>query len=343
MAITIKDVGKEANVSPSTVSRVLANHPKISEETKRKVREAMEKLGYHPNLQARSLVVKSANAIGIVMPHSAESMLENPFFPEVIRGISLKARENKYGIYLTTGAEEEEIYQEVVQMVQGKRVDGIILLYSKKNDKVMDYLVKVKFPFAVIGRPYSNAEQITYVDNDNISITKQITEYLINMGHQHIAFVGANMEMVFTIDRLEGYRQALEQANIPFDESIIIYDKEMKVNAKKQFQQLLQKDVPPTALVVADDFVAIELISYAEEWNISVPEDISIVGFNNIIVAKHIKPSLTSIDINIYQLGIEAADCLIDNMKNSDSLPKKMIIPAKMVERKSCSPIPNIL
>jgi DNA-binding LacI/PurR family transcriptional regulator len=111
------------------------------------------------------------------------------------------------------------------------------------------------------------------------------------------------------------------------------------LNAKKQFQQLLKKEVPPTALVVADDFVAIELISYAEEWNISVPKDISIVGFNNIVVAKHIKPSLTSIDINIYQLGVEAANCLIENMKNPHALPKRMIIPAMMLERKSCCPI----
>lgn len=142
MAVTIKDVGKLANVSPSTVSRVLANHPKISDETKRKVREAMEELGYHPNLQARSLVVKSTKTIGIVMPNSTERVLENPFFPEVLRGICLEARKSQFGIYLTTGATEEEILQEVIEMVQGKRVDGIILLYSKTNDQIMDYLLQ---------------------------------------------------------------------------------------------------------------------------------------------------------------------------------------------------------
>ncbi|MFT8320125.1 MAG: LacI family DNA-binding transcriptional regulator [Bacillus sp. (in: firmicutes)] len=342
MSVTIKDVGKEANVSPSTVSRVIANHPKISEETKIKVREAMEKLGYHPNLQARSLVVKTTNIIGIVMPHSAELLLENPFFPEVLRGISLKARKNKYGLYITTAGAEEEIYQEVVQMVQGKRVDGIILLYSKTNDKVMDYLVNVSFPFTVIGRPYTNSENITYVDNDNISITKQITEYLINLGHQHIAFVGANNETVFTIDRLEGYKQALKQADIPIDGALIIHDQKLKENSKMVFQVLMQQDMPPTALVVVDDFVAIQLISYAEECNISVPNDISIVGFNNIMIAKYIKPSLTSVDINIYQLGVEAAQCLMEIIKYPDNLPKQITIPAKMIKRKSCCSMERI-
>lgn len=336
VAVTIKDVGKVANVSPSTVSRVLANHPKISEATKRKVREAMEKLGYHPNLQARSLVVKSTNTIGIVMPNSAELALENPFFPEVLRGISLKARESHYGIYLTTGASTDEIYQEVVQMVQGKRVDGIILLYSKTNDYIMDYLLKEQFPFTVIGRPFINAERITYVDNDNIYITKQITDYLLGLGHTRIAFVGANMEMVYTIDRLQGLQQSLEQAEVSFDERFVVYDTQLKNGMKEQFSKLLQDPHPPTAIVAADDFVAIELISYAEDLKIAVPEDISIVGFNNIIIGKYIKPSLTTVDINIYQLGVEAAKYLLQLLKEDDFVPRRITVPAKIVERKSC-------
>lgn len=336
MAVTIKDVGKVANVSPSTVSRVLANHPKISEATKRKVREAMEKLGYHPNLQARSLVVQSTNTIGIVMPNSAELALENPFFPEVLRGISLKARENHYGIYLTTGASSEEMYEEVVQMVQGKRIDGIILLYSKKNDPIMDYLLKEQFPFTVIGRPFINGERITYVDNDNVFITKQITDYLVSLGHEHIAFVGANMEMVYTIDRLAGLQQSLEQAEISFDESLIVHDNQLNNRLKEQFHELLKGEYPPTAIVAADDFAAIELISYAEELGIAVPEDISIVGFNNIMVGKYTKPSLTTVDINIYQLGVEAAKCLFELLKEEDFLPRRITVPAKIIERKSC-------
>lgn len=339
MGVTIKDVGKLANVSPSTVSRVLANHPKISDETKRKVREAMEELGYHPNLQARSLVVKSTKTIGIIMPHSTERVLENPFFPEVLRGICLEARKSQFGIYLTTGATEEEIVQEVIEMVQGKRVDGIILLYSKTNDQIMDYLLQNKFPFTVIGRPFQNAERISYVDNDNVYITKEITEYLIGLGHREIAFIGANMEMVFTIDRLFGYKQALKENGIEFQKNFIVYDKDLNGQVKEKILELLNQVKAPTAFVVSDDFIAIELLSYAEELQISVPKDLSIVAFNNITTGKYMKPSLTSVDINIFQLGVEATKCLLEEIKYPQSLTKRITVPAKMIERSSCSAI----
>ena len=149
MAVTIIDVAREANVSPSTVSRVIADSPRISAQTKRRVREVMERLKYYPNFQARNLAAKSTNTIGVIMSHSTSLAFQNPFFPEVIRGICSSAHSNQYGIYLSTGGTEEEIYKEVVSMVQGKKVDGIILLYSRVNDRTMAYLKEVKFPFTI--------------------------------------------------------------------------------------------------------------------------------------------------------------------------------------------------
>lgn len=337
MAVTIKDVAKVARVSPSTVSRVIADNPRISEETKKRVREAMIELGYHPNFQARSLAVKSTQSIGIIMPNSATKVLENPFFPEVLRGISQVAREDRYGIYLSTGATQEEIFEEVVQMVQGRRVDGIILLYSKTNDTVMNYLLEEDFPFTVIGRPYNNAERITHVDNDNIYATKQVTKYLIDKGHKRITFIGLNPEVVFTIDRMEGYKQALQEAGIPFNEQLVVQESSLKEGGVEAAKEFLLANEPPTALVVTDDFVAIELMSYAESINIRVPEDISIISFNNIMLTNHMRPPLTSVDIDIFQLGLEAASCLIEKIKNPTILPKRLTIPATMIERKSCA------
>ncbi|MCF6138019.1 LacI family DNA-binding transcriptional regulator [Pseudalkalibacillus berkeleyi] len=339
MAVTIKEVAREANVSPSTVSRVISNHPGISENTKKRVRKAMKELGYHPNLQARSLVGKSTQTIGIVMPNSATQALQNPFFPEVIRGISLKACENMYGVYLTTGKTEEETYEQVVAMVQGRRVDGIILLYSRTDDRLMQYLLAEQFPFTVIGRPYKNAEHMTYVDNDNIHITKRITEHLIQNGHEHIAYIGTNMDFVFTIDRMEGYKQALSDAGIPFDEKYIIDDAQIKKEGKEGILKFLEDTAPLTAIVVADDILAIELLSYTEALNLSIPENISMISFNNILLAEYTKPALTTVDINIFQLGFEAASCLVEKIKNPDVLPRRITIPSKMIERKSVKKI----
>lgn len=339
MAVTIKDVARAAGVSPSTVSRVIGDHPHINEETKKRVRKVMDKLGYHPNYQARSLVGKSTETIGIVMPNSATQALQNPFFPEVIRGISMKAHEHQFGVYLTTGITDEEIFQQVVSMVQGRRVDGIILLYSKTDDKIMKYLLDRNFPFTVIGRPSKNAERITYVDNDNIYITKQVTDYLIHLGHRRISFIGVNLDYVFTLDRLEGFKQALEEAGIPYDEEYIIHEQCLKSGGKEAIHSFLSSHEPPTALVVTDDFTAIELMSYSEELNITVPDDISIVSFNDVPLAVHMKPQLTSVNIDIFQLGFEAANCLIEILKKPGALPKRVTIPARMIERKSCSVI----
>lgn len=133
MSVTIKDVAKQANVSPSTVSRVISDSNKISEKTKKRVRKVMEEMGYHINLNARVLVQKSTQTIGIVMKHSASQTLENPFFPELLRGISAECNEKEYSILLTTGNSEEAIFDEVKKLVMGKRVDGIIVIYSKKR------------------------------------------------------------------------------------------------------------------------------------------------------------------------------------------------------------------
>ncbi|WP_010677270.1 LacI family DNA-binding transcriptional regulator [Bacillus timonensis] len=335
MAITIKDVAKEANVSPSTVSRVIANNPRISEETKIRVREAMEKLGYHPNFTARSLAVKSTNTIGIVTPFSASHVLQDPFFPEVIRGISVQAREHKYGIYLSTAGTEDEIFQEVVGMVQGRRVDGLILLYSRTDDRLIKYLQEIDFPFTVIGRPALGAERITHVDNDNIYITKVVTDHLIDLGHTKIAFVGFDGDFVFMLDRMEGYKQALREAGIPFNEDYIIHKSTLSVG-KEAIESFIKLVEPPSALVCTDDFIAIELMSHLEEMNIRVPEDVSIASFNNVLLAEYSKPPLTSVDIDIFQLGMEGASCLLEKVKNPNVLPKRITIPAKLIERKSC-------
>ena len=198
MAVTIKDVAKIANVAPSTVSRVIANSPRISEKTKERVREVMEQLGYHPNFIARSLASQSTRAIGLVMPSSTDVVFQNPFFPTVLTGLSEGAHSRQYALHMTTGKTELEIFDGVVAMVQGGRVDGVILLYSKVEDKVISYLRKRDFPFVVIGKPFKDDENISYVDNDNFKAGKEVTEYLIQLGHERIGFIGGNLDLVVT-------------------------------------------------------------------------------------------------------------------------------------------------
>lgn len=214
MTVTIKDVAKRANVAPSTVSRVIADSPRISEKTKQRVREAMKELGYHPNFIARSFASQMTQVIGIVMPSSADQALQNLFFPEAIRGISKAAHEKRYALQMSTGEKENDIYERVVEMLQGRRVDGVILLYSRQNDKLMKYLLKHVFPFVVIGKPHQKAEQVTHVDNDNVQAGKDAANWLIARGHERIAFVDGNPQYLVTVDRQTGYAAALQEAGL---------------------------------------------------------------------------------------------------------------------------------
>lgn len=340
MAVTIKDVARIANVAPSTVSRVIANSPRISERTKEKVREAMKELGYHPNFNARNLANKKTNTIGLVMPNSANKTFQNPFFPEVIRGISTKAHQLDYGLYLSTGQTEEEIYEEVEDMVQGKRVDGIILMYSKVNDKVMNFLYKEKFPFTVIGRPYDvSMADVTFVNNDNFKAAKTVTEYLLLLGHKQIAFVGGNLDTVVTIDHMEGYKQALVNAEIPLREDYLVFHEELQEGGQEAVIDLMSLAERPTALIVADDIMTFGVMRMLNEMEVKVPDDISIISFNNVMISELSSPPMTTVDINIFRLGFEAANCLVDKIIHPLTEAKHVIIPHKMIKRQTCQRI----
>jgi DNA-binding LacI/PurR family transcriptional regulator len=336
MAVTIKDVAKLANVAPSTVSRVIANSPRISGKTKDKVRAAMDQLGYHPNFIARSLASQSTQAIGLVMPSSTDKVLENPFFPTVLRGISEGANEGQYALHMTTGKTEVEIFDGVVQMVQGGRVDGVILLYSKVEDKILTYLQQRDFPFVVIGKPFKHVEEITHVDNDNFRAAKEVTEYLINLGHERIAFVGGNVNLVVTVERLLGYEKALRDFHLPLLSEYIIHEEFLREGGQGAVRELMSLDQPPSALVVVDDLMALGVLNTLDEMSISVPDDISIVSFNNVMLSEMSRPPLTTVDIGIFDLGFESAKSLIQKIENPREPVKRIIIQHKLIKRLSC-------
>ncbi|BAB06642.1 LacI family DNA-binding transcriptional regulator [Halalkalibacterium halodurans] len=338
MAVTIKDVAKLAKVAPSTVSRVIANNPRISQRTKERVREAMEQLGYYPNYNARSLVNQSTKTLGIIIPSSARIAFQNPFFPEVIRGITTKAYVEKYGLYLSTGQTEEELLAEVKEMVQSRRVDGILLLYAKQDDKVMPYLIEENFPFVLVGRPYDDQlkELVSFVNNDNVKAAKMVTEYILLLGHRKIGFIGGNLEYTVTIDHKEGYRRALANAGIPFREEYVVYYDEVEEGGQEAVIELMSLEEPPTALIVADDLMALGVLRMLDEMDVSVPEEMSIISFNNAMISELSSPPLTTVDIHIFDLGFQATECLIEKMKDPERPPAQIIIPHKLIKRQTC-------
>ena len=335
MAVTIKDVAALAGVSSSTVSRTCKNNPSISEETKEKVRRAMAQLGYEPNFQASNLASKNSRTIGIILPVSAREAYENPFYLEAIRGVSQLCNKRQYINTVITGESEEEILQVLKTMARSGQVDGFIVLYSRQDDPIAGFLYNEGFLYVLVGKAYVHANQTIYIDNDNLLASQEATEYLYQMGHRRIGYIGTDTSMIFSADRKSGYQTALLQHNIlPRAD----YCVEMAVSEKDSAPLRCLLSIPdrPTAVVVSDDILAVTLERVCLEMGLSIPQDLSIVSFNNSLFAKLTSPQLTSVDINSFQLGSEAAAQMINHIENPDLPATKILVPHHMVERDSC-------
>ncbi|PDO09493.1 MAG: LacI family transcriptional regulator [Candidatus Reconcilbacillus cellulovorans] len=334
MTVTIIDVAKRAGVSPSTVSRVISNHPRISPATARKVREAMEELGYHPNIAAKNLVSKTAQAIGVILPRPAEELFLNLFFPEVLRGIVTQATRAGYDLTMTAGTTEREELDAVTRLVKGRRADGVVLLYSRRNDPLVAFLTEQRFPFVLIGRSEEHPDVLS-VDNDNVQAAYDATRHLIAQGHRRIGFVSGPPNLVVSRDRLEGYRKALQEAGLETRDEWIVEGEFLQESGYRAMSFFMSLPERPTALVAIDDMVAFGVVRGLAELGYRVPQDLGLVAFNNTAIAELCTPPISSIDIGVYEIGYAAAQILIRAIRKEPLHQRRIIVPHRLVVRES--------
>ena len=339
MAVTIKDVAALAGVSPSTVSRTCKNNPSISEETKERVRKAMAELGYEPNFQASNLASQNSRTIGIILPASAKEVYENSFYLEAIQGISHYCNGRQYMTTIVTGQDEAEILNAVRSMSRSGKVDGFIILYSKKEDPVIDYLFNEGLLYILIGKATQYTNQTIYIDNDNLLAGREAAEYLYQLGHRRIAYLGSDSSLMFSADRKAGYQLALASHQLPVRPEYCVEVKNVSENNEEVIRGLLMQKDRPTAILVSDDILAVSLERVCLENHLAIPEDLSIISFNNSLFARLTSPQLTPIDIGAGQLGSEAASQIINHIENPNLLATKIIVPHHLIERDSCCKI----
>ncbi|GAF18128.1 LOW QUALITY PROTEIN: maltose operon transcriptional repressor MalR, LacI family [Bacillus sp. JCM 19046] len=335
---TIKDVAKLAGVAPSTVSRVIADSPKISAKTKARVKAVMAELGYHPNVHARNLVNKQTNVIGVIMPSVSYAPFQNPFFPEVLRGITAQANEDKYGLYLSTGQLESDIIEEVKEMVHSRRVDGMILLYSTTADPVIPFLLEEIFRL-LLQTARATRRGVSYVNNDNVKAAKMLTEYLLLLKHQRIGFIGGRKDAYVTLDHREGYCEALTSAGLEINEGDLVYHDEVFEGGEQAVIELMAQVTPPTAIIVADDLMALGVLRMLSSMGYQVPKDISVVSFNNVLMSELASPPLTTMDIQIYELGFKSAELLRKRIANPDLPMQAVKVGHRLVRRETSQAI----
>ena len=330
MAITIKDVAKLANVSPSTVSRVISKNPRISEATKQIVYAAMDELHYKPNAIARNLANASTKTLGLIIPNQDENLFKNPFFIQAMRGISIYAQKKNYKIMFNYGATPEDELNYVHEFVNSKWVDGIILLTAYENDKCIEYLSEEAFPFVVVGRPY-NIHDIMWVDNDNFQATYNLVNNLIQKGCQDIGFIGGPQKYIFSKDRLEGYKRSMELRNLTVDQQLIFETSDFTEDEGYKAIEAICKYKIPHAIVTTDDLLGFGVIQYLKEKNLQV----KVTGFNNIPLSAYQTPSLTTVDIKAEDLGYNAAKLLIKSIEGVENTVNHYIVGTELIERES--------
>ncbi|NMF05147.1 LacI family DNA-binding transcriptional regulator [Clostridium beijerinckii] len=331
MKVTIKEVAREANVSPSTVSRVISDSSQISEETKERVRDAIKRLKYKPNAIARSLANKKSRILGVVLPNEAQDLITNTFFIQAMKGMSKYAQNKKYYITYAFSEDEKAELEYINNFITSNLVDGICLLRARTDDRSIKYLKETQFPFVVIGRP-EESENLLWVDNDNFQATYNLVNELVKKGHKSIAFLGAKKEWNVTKDRFKGFKVACEINGISIhDKNFAIMD---DFNEKEGIDGTIKllENITPTAIIAEDDVLAFGTLKVLNERKIN---NIDVVGFNNSPLAELQVPSLSSVDIKSEELGYYATKILIDFLENNDTAINHYIIDTKLVKRES--------
>lgn len=329
---TVKDVAKRAGVSPSTVSRVISNHPRISQATKDRVVKEMEALQYHPNAIARSLARSRTRIIGVIMPARESDTLLNPFFPEALRGIVQAASRFGYDVLLSTHSRNKDELDVIKNFIGGGKVDGLILMSSRENDPNIRYLAKTDFPFSVIG---SDAGfKVNHVDNDNVAAAYDLTRHILSTGRRTIYFASGPLELSVSRDRLAGYRQALTEAGITADDACVFSGAFDEETGMRIAEGILAGETRPDAVVATDDVIAFGLSRTMTKLGYRIPEDMAIGSFNNSVLSRYSECPLTTVDIHSSDLGRKCVEQLMEAIETG-LRDGSAIIGHELIQRKS--------
>jgi DNA-binding LacI/PurR family transcriptional regulator len=330
MRITIKDVAKVAKVSPSTVSRVLTDHPKISLATKERVWAAMKALDYHPNVTARKLATNATRTLGLVLPNDVKLLAENPFFIQVLTGITTYARQKDYYIILTNAETEEDEISTLNHLFKSNLIDGVIMTVVREEDKCAQFLRENDHPYVVIGRP-DNTDESLWVDNDNFQAMYEVVNHIIKEGNTKIAFIGGNGDLTVTKNRLSGYKMALSNRGLHLDESLIKAVDFTEEGGYLGTQNLIGS-VEFDAIATTDDLIAVGALKALHDAG---KDNILVTGFNNTPIATYQNPPLTTVEINADKLGYYAARLLIDKLQKKDNNLNSYIVDTELIRNGS--------
>jgi LacI family transcriptional regulator len=328
----MRDVAAAAGVSVTTVSHVINGTRFVSEDLRNRVLEAMEELNYRPNILARGLRVGKTNTIGLIVPDNS-----NPFFAEVSRVVEDVGFDSGYSVILCNSDGNLDKELTYIAVLVAKQVDGIIFIASSSQSEHLRLLTNEKIPVVVADREMPDLDvDLVLVDNSRGGY--EATKYLLELGHRRIGCITGPSDITPSAERINAYRQALSEFNVPFEENLVVRGDFQFEGGKRAMSQLLALPKVPSAVFICNDVMAIGAMGSIRSAGLRIPEDISIVGFDDIDQASATWPPLTTVAQPIEQMARIATELLIGRLAGSVDLERKrMVLEAKLVIRSSCA------
>lgn len=336
MPVTINDVAKQAGVSPKTVSNVIHEYPYVREATRVRVLDAIEVLGYQPNIAARSLVTKRNNLIGFVLWD-----ILNPGYTEMVDTIVATTREAGYMVILSSAGRDLEEEERIATLLIQQRVDGVILASTTQGSNIPRRLIDAGIAVVMVSR-YLEDVPCDYVVVDNRKGGYLVTCHLLALGHRRIAFIRGTPNASTSLEREAGYRQALVEYDIPYDESLVDCGHYTSQGAYAAAKRLLSIEDPPTAIVCSNDLMAISVIDAVMDSDLRVPEDVAVTGYDNIAWADSRSLALTSVKVSMDMMAEEAVLLLLRRIQGDiTGPPRRVILSPELVVRRTSGAVPG--
>jgi LacI family transcriptional regulator len=330
--LTLEDIARQAGVSRSTVSRVVNEHPNVRENVRQRILKVIEDTGFHPNEAARSLASQRSWMIGLALPRSVSSFFADPYFPRLTQGIAQACNQYNYtlALYLIGSLEDEEkIFPRISRR---GLLDGILVQSGQNGDQLLDRLTHSNIPFVMAGRPF-HAEDVSYIDVDNVQASYNAVRHLVQLGYKRIATIAGAPNSTVSIDRLEGYRQALQDAGRQILPELVVEGDFTEVSGYEAMKRLIP--AKPDAVFTASDTMAMGAMRAVGEAGLSVPQDVAFVGFDDQPML-WAGPQLTTVRQPVVQFGFKAVEMLIDLIDNGVKPARRVILDTELIIRDTC-------
>lgn len=329
---SMQDIAEAADVSIATVSRVLNKSSRVRQETANRVLEVANKLNYRPDRVARRMRVKSSDSliIGLILTD-----IGNPFFSELSRGVEDVAYNNKHAILTCNTDEDPEKEKFYIDSMLSEKVSGMIIAPTKGNKEFLSQLKSNNYPIVCVDR-YPNGLNIDTVTIDNEQGAYQAVKRLVDLGHKRIGIINGIKGVSTTKERYGGYKKALKEAGIAISNDLVIFENYKESGGRNAIRKFLSLDDSPTAIFSTNNLMTLGCYEEMYEQNIQIPEDIAIIGFDDMPWAVALNPPLTAVRQPSYELGQSAAELLLKRLNSTNGNTMHLVLDPKLVVRKSC-------